>query len=141
MISFPSKNVDFGRDLCLVAVFVIFAVVATDLLSKPFGAFCNARGPWGSSISNGSMMIIAIPILAAGFVALLDARSRAVRFPLLLILAGGIGNLASRSVFGCVLDITFVRWFPAFNIADVMLTAGCISLASVLLGNGRIRSL
>ena len=43
-----------------------------------------------------------------------------------LIIAGGIGNLIDRAVFGWVTDMLDFRIFPpVFNIADIGVTVGC----------------
>ena len=45
-----------------------------------------------------------------------------------LILAGAVGNLADRLVYGYVIDFIDFRIWPIFNIADLTLTIGCIGL-------------
>lgn len=49
-----------------------------------------------------------------------------------LILAGAIGNLYDRIVFGYVVDFILFYWrdwyFPAFNIADISITCGAVLL-------------
>lgn len=135
------KSVILCRDLALVAALVFVCVESTSLLSSPFGAYCNPHGPWGSAISNGVMILIVIPVIVAGCIALFHSNARVVRIALILILAGGIGNLVSRVRFGCVFDIMFFERYPAFNIADVMLTFGGAILACVLLRNEKDASL
>lgn len=46
-----------------------------------------------------------------------------------LILAGTIGNLIDRIVYGYVIDFISFSFWPAFNIADVSLTIGGLLLA------------
>ena len=42
-----------------------------------------------------------------------------------LLMAGTIGNLVDRMIFGWVRDFIFVgSWFPIFNIADICLNVG-----------------
>lgn len=53
-------------------------------------------------------------------------------FPYILIISGAIGNLINRLYFGFVIDfidIHFKHWHIAtFNIADISIFLGCISL-------------
>lgn len=54
-----------------------------------------------------------------------------------LLLAGGIGNLIDRLLFGYVVDffcVQFVR-FPIFNVADVCLSVAAVFLIVALLRN------
>jgi len=52
-----------------------------------------------------------------------------------LLLAGGIGNLADRLIFGYVVDFFSVQFvqFPVFNVADICLTVSAIFLIIALL--------
>lgn len=56
-----------------------------------------------------------------------------INFALSLILAGGIGNLIDRVIFGHVIDFLDFRVWPVFNIADSAITAGAILLGWSLL--------
>lgn len=49
-------------------------------------------------------------------------------FGLLLILSGAISNLVDRIHFGCVIDFIDLRFWPIFNLADILITAGVIML-------------
>ncbi len=44
------------------------------------------------------------------------------------VLAGAIGNLIDRLVYGYVIDFFDFRIWPIFNVADLVLTIGCIGL-------------
>ena len=52
---------------------------------------------------------------------------------LCLILAGGIGNLIDRLVFGYVIDFLDFRIWPVFNLADSAITVGAILLGLSIL--------
>jgi signal peptidase II len=41
-----------------------------------------------------------------------------------LILAGAIGNLIDRIMWGQVIDFIKVGWWPIFNVADILITGG-----------------
>lgn len=53
-------------------------------------------------------------------------------FALACILAGALGNVIDRSLYGYVvdfLDFHYGNWhFPAFNLADIAITVGAVSL-------------
>ena len=51
---------------------------------------------------------------------------------LVLLLAGALGNLVDRLLFGYVVDFLDFHWagwhFPAFNVADVAISLGAVAL-------------
>ncbi|NLC78647.1 MAG: signal peptidase II [Ruminococcaceae bacterium] len=53
--------------------------------------------------------------------------SKLLRAAVILITAGGIGNLYDRIVYGAVTDFLEFRFmsFPIFNVADCFVTIGC----------------
>jgi len=57
---------------------------------------------------------------------------RFLSLSLTLVLAGAIGNLIDRVVYGAVIDFVLLFWrdyrWPAFNIADTCITLGAIGL-------------
>lgn len=53
----------------------------------------------------------------------------AVPFSLAAVLAGAVGNFADRAADGVVTDYLHTGWFPTFNGADVLVTAGAAALA------------
>ena len=58
-----------------------------------------------------------------------------LRVPLIMIFAGGVGNLYDRVALGAVrdmLEFLFVR-FPIFNLADVFITTGAVGFFAVSL--------
>lgn len=42
-----------------------------------------------------------------------------------LIIAGGVGNLIDRAVWGYVTDMFDMHFFPVFNVADIAICVGC----------------
>lgn len=56
-----------------------------------------------------------------------------------LIIAGGIGNLIDRIIFGWVTDmLDFSIFSPVFNVADISVTAGCALLVFYALARERL---
>ena len=98
-----------------------------------FGIFGNfAWGRWGLT----AVKIVLMAGLLWYYHRLpLKASSWLVRVPLMLILAGGLGNLYDRVTLGYVRDMlafSFVN-FPIFNLADVYIVIGCFTSAFVIL--------
>ncbi len=88
-----------------------------------------------SMFSGGGTIVVVIALLA---LALLIAffvthiHRRLVWLPTGLLIGGAAGNLIDRIRLGAVTDfIKFPHW-PAFNVADICVTAGVISLIYVL---------
>ncbi len=80
-------------------------------------------------------LIIPLTALAMLFVLVMLWRSRLNRYWIfkascILILAGGIGNLIDRTVFGYVVDFLYFRLidFPIFNVADCFVVIGAALL-------------
>ena len=82
-----------------------------------------------------------VPVLAACALWLLLAASLvavgawlpACRVPVCLLLAGSAGNLLEHATRGAITDYVCLRWWPAFNLADVALTAGALGLLATSL--------
>jgi signal peptidase II len=70
--------------------------------------------------------IVALVVLVAYFARHLDRPGLWV--PVGLLVGGALGNLADRAREGAVIDfIDLPRW-PAFNVADIAITAGIVLL-------------
>ena len=82
--------------------------------------------------STGTRLLLATAALTASF-ALWAFRSQGLeRIAASFIVAGALANVIDRAVYGVVtdyLDLHFGAWHPfVFNLADVWITAGAISL-------------
>ena len=60
-----------------------------------------------------------------------------VWLPTGLLIGGACGNLIDRTREGAVTDFMDLPWWPAFNIADVAITFGVLTLLYVLEGPPR----
>ncbi len=70
----------------------------------------------------------------------MQIESRRLLAGMSLVLAGAVGNLVDRLVWGHVLDFFEIRGFPVFNVADACITVGAgLILLSILWGGGRHR--
>lgn len=86
-------------------------------------AFSSLVGYTGLLIGFSILAIVA----ALVFLFMYRGKSKMLDWGLALIIAGGIGNLIDRLIFGYVTDmISFSIFPPIFNIADISVTCGCI---------------
>ena len=58
-----------------------------------------------------------------------EALSRTYIMGFSLILAGAIGNLIDRIMYGYVIDFIDIRFWPVFNVADSAITVGALIIA------------
>lgn len=88
-----------------------------------------------SMLEGRNLIIAAVTILAIVLIFILlkyYKNNKIYVYPLLLMLAGTIGNLIDRVYLGYVVDFISVRDFPIFNMADIYLTMGAFFLIIVL---------
>ena len=76
--------------------------------------------------------VVALLALLVFFVTHLDRPL--VWLPTGLLIAGAAGNLIDRAREGAVTDFVDLPYWPAFNVADVAITAGVVALLYVLEG-------
>ena len=96
-------------------------------LENPGAAFGLLAGFGGASIFFSVVKVILLVLSAWYFTKLpSEPRFMLLRVPLVLIIAGGIGNLIDRIRMGSVVDMFVFRFieFPVFNVADVYVTVG-----------------
>jgi len=64
-----------------------------------------------------------------------EARFNFVRIPVVMIAAGGVGNLIDRVRLGFVVDMFAFRFmdFPVFNVADIYVTVGAFLIIFVVM--------
>jgi signal peptidase II len=124
--------------LLLASVFILDRLTKT-FLAKESCAFLFCIKPSVNhgavfGIFPGSVWLLVIITLIILFIAILlfrtkDAgKSRLMQFALILIIAGTLGNLFDRIMYGYVIDwLTFSFFkFPSFNLADVANLCGVI---------------
>lgn len=104
----------------------------------------NEGGAFGIFPGGGVVFVIISSIVSFLLLAILltmEIRSRLIRTGMSLVLAGALGNLMDRFLWGHVLDFFEIRGFPIFNVADACITMGaCLILLSILRGGERHRS-
>ncbi len=88
-------------------------------------------------MQGGNLILIVITLLIIGYVLKswkeLCAYGPMVKWGLILILSGALGNLYDRITLGFVVDFIDLRVWPVFNAADSFITVGGVLLAYSLL--------
>ncbi|WP_324653699.1 signal peptidase II [Georgenia phoenicis] len=148
-----------GTRARVALVVTITLLTAIDLAVKAWagGALADGRsvdlGPVelrlgfnaGMAFSLGARLpagvVLAITGLIIGALAVFTWRAtrtatRSTWLALALILAGAVANLIDRAPDGVVTDYLHTGWFPTFNLADVYITGGAITLVLVALISG-----
>ena len=100
----------------------------------------NAGAAFGI-FQGGRWFFIVLTVAVIGVVLIYEFRipytrqNMFIRLPIVLILAGAIGNFIDRLLFGYVVDMfefLFIN-FPIFNVADILLVSGTFIYAIVSL--------
>lgn len=96
----------------------------------------------GFSMLNGNrflILVISFGLIYYVLKMLNDIEMQKYQIPLLMILAGGIGNLIDRIVRGFVVDYVDVNIFnfPVFNFADSILVLGAIAIIIMIVKEER----
>ncbi|MEA2310290.1 MAG: signal peptidase [Solirubrobacteraceae bacterium] len=102
----------------------------------------NSGVAFGLFAEGGALLAVIAAVVLAGVLAffLRNLDRRLVWLPTGLLIAGALGNLLDRAREGAVTDFIDVRWWPAFNVADMAITFGVVGLLWVLEGPGRKRA-
>jgi len=100
--------------------------------------YAENKGMAFSMLSGNPVVLgaVSLGVIVAGFIALRKQKlTPYVRFALMLMLSGALGNMFDRFFTGFVpdmIEILFVN-FAIFNVADMALTIGCALLVLSLL--------
>ncbi len=83
-----------------------------------------------SMLQGQSLILIGFPlaVMCVGLVLLVIKRKTwhpVLNTAVVMICAGGIGNLIDRLLSGYVVDMFDFRVFPVFNVADIFVCVGC----------------
>lgn len=93
------------------------------------GEALNANGFLGLDIPNAVLAVCGL-LICAGILALLifKAERPPVRLGLWLLLGGAFSNTLDRILHGGVVDVISIAGLSRFNLADVMIMLGALSL-------------
>lgn len=92
---------------------------------------CNQGGPFGVALPLWLIFVTGIAGTLAFSCLWWRESTLQVEWPWMLILAGGIGNLLERMLFGCIMDyiaLPGLSFFPVFNLADALITIGVVGI-------------
>jgi signal peptidase II len=95
------------------------------------------RGIAFGLFADGGALLVAFAVVALAALLVFFARHRDTRLvwlPTGLLIGGAAGNLIDRARDGAVTDFIDLPAWPAFNLADVAITAGVLTLLYVLEG-------
>lgn len=98
------------------------------------------RGIAFGLFSDGGFLLVLFAVAALIALLIFFARHRdrpVVWLPTGLLIGGATGNLIDRTREGAVTDWFDLPWWPAFNVADVAITFGVLTLLYVLEGPPR----
>ena len=89
------RNTDgtWGRDILLIAALFLGDMSVRVGFADRVGAICNPSGPWGVEIAGHFLTVSSVVLVIVIIVLLNRAHTEFMRIGLLLILAGGIGNI------------------------------------------------
>lgn len=85
--------------------------------------------------AGGGVLLVLFALLALAALLVFFARHRdrpLAWLPTGLLIGGAAGNLVDRTLEGAVVDFFDLPWWPAFNLADVAITFGVLTLLYVL---------
>lgn len=107
------------------SIHVIGKLFKITYLQNDGAAFSSLRGQRGFLVGFALLAVLA----ALFFLFSYKGKSKLLDCSLLMIVAGGIGNLIDRIFIGSVTDMFDLSFFPPiFNLADISITIGCILL-------------
>jgi signal peptidase II len=98
------------------------------------------RGIAFGMLSEGGVLLVVFALAALSALLVFFARYRdrpLVWLPTGLLIGGAMGNLIDRTREGAVTDFIDLPWWPAFNVADIAITFGVLTLLYVLEGPPR----
>ncbi len=111
----------------------------TDIIVAPFLhlRYVQNTGAAFGIMQGGNLVLVLVTLLIIGYLIKcwkeLCAYGPLVKWGLVLILGGALGNLYDRIALGFVVDFIDLRVWPVFNAADSFITVGGVMLALALL--------
>ncbi len=97
-----------------------------------------------NSLAGNRLLLIIVPIIFIAICSIYVDKHKEEHWSfylsMSLIIAGGIGNLIDRILFGFVTDmLDFSIFPPVFNIADIGVTLGCVLLIFTILAEEKLK--
>ena len=99
--------------------------------------FVQNTGAAFGMMQGGNLLLIVVTLLIVGYILKdwneLCSYGRLVKWGLVFILGGALGNFYDRITLGYVVDFIDLRVWPVFNAADSFITVGGVMLAIAFL--------
>lgn len=125
LVDYFTKSAVRNRDEFYRGVTVIPDILRLIYVKNEGAAFSILSGYRGGLIAVSALAII----VAMVFVFRNYRGNKIIISAISMVMAGGIGNLIDRVVYGFVTDMISFSFFPpVFNVADIAVTCGCIIL-------------
>ena len=115
---------------------LIILLVILDQLSKYlFGNVKNYGAAFGI-LQGYTTFLIIISLIVFGVCLYYYIKNKNLRLSLSFIMAGTLGNLIDRIIFGYVRDFIDLKFFPVFNMADSFNVIGVILIIYLIFKKG-----
>jgi signal peptidase II len=104
----------------------------------------NTGVAFGFLQGQGELLSFIVPIVLLGFVYMILTQpplNSLSDYSFVLIVAGAVGNLIDRFWHGAVTDFIDPAYYPAFNVADSLISIGAVVLIGTSLLDQRKRTL
>ena len=111
----------------MIHLILLFFLILLDQTTKYFLTTTVNTGAAFSLFQGQRIFLIIISIIVI-VVTLVYYKNKEYKLPLVLILAGTIGNLIDRIFLGHVRDFIDLKFWPVFNIADTSIVIGVFLL-------------
>lgn len=148
---------DLKKHNVYVAIFICLLIILVDRISKSIIlkldegtsipiinnifhiTFIYNTGAGFGTFQNAAffLTLFSVVILVGAIYYFLKARSLNLRIMISVLIAGIIGNLIDRILYGKVIDFIDLRIWPIFNIADMAITLGILSIIAYLWVNDK----
>jgi signal peptidase II len=112
LLDFITKIIFLNKQITFTNFFYISTVINTGTIS--------------GILSGLNTLFIITTIITIGILIYLYKKEKRLRFGLNMIIAGAIGNLTSRIIYGGVIDFIYLYPFGTFNLADIFIDIGLI---------------
>ena len=148
---------DLRKHNVYIAIFVCLFIILIDRVTKIFIlkldegmsipiienvfhiTFIYNTGAGFGTFQNAAffLTIFSIVILIGAIYYFFKTKNRLLRIMISVLIAGIVGNLTDRLLYGKVIDFIDLRIWPIFNIADMAITLGILSIIAYLWVNDR----
>ncbi len=119
----------------IIAVFVVLDQLSKFIALKYFAdsTIINPGGAFGFNFKfiNAGLGPIIITLIAIGLGYSFWERPK-LRFAIVFFVAGALGNLIDRIFRPGVIDFIDLKYWPSFNLADILIAAGLVWFAYLL---------